>query len=219
MTSQEWTVSTEPVAMLRLIDGTQEAFLGYVAPRQASERQLRLLACAIERAWRGPARPDPHTLATIQVAEAWADGLLTFDSPEVRRFQHTRNWWLFHDAGEGLRASLTQHDLAVEKPLWADLMREVIGNPFHNPGLCGRIWAPPDAGAPHHGCRDCNHLRTPTVTSIARQCYETRDYAGLPVLADALEEAGASGPLLEHLRTPGPHTRGCWALDLVSGKE
>jgi RNA-directed DNA polymerase len=36
-------------------------------------------------------------------------------------------------------------------------------------------------------------------------------------LADALEENGASGELLEHLRSPGPHVRGCWALDLVLG--
>jgi hypothetical protein len=41
------------------------------------------------------------------------------------------------------------------------------------------------------------------------------DNAPLNVLADALEEAGASGPLLEHLRSPGPHVRGCHALDAI----
>jgi hypothetical protein len=40
------------------------------------------------------------------------------------------------------------------------------------------------------------------------------------VLADALEDAGCSDAgLLGHLRSPGPHVRGCWALDLVLGKE
>jgi hypothetical protein len=50
--------------------------------------------------------------------------------------------------------------------------------------------------------------------------YETRDFAALPVLADALEEAGCSEPaLLRHLRRPGDHIRGCWALELVPGKK
>jgi hypothetical protein len=40
----------------------------------------------------------------------------------------------------------------------------------------------------------------------------------LAVLADALEDAGCADPdLLAHLRGPGPHVRGCWALDLVLG--
>jgi hypothetical protein len=38
-------------------------------------------------------------------------------------------------------------------------------------------------------------------------------------LADALEEAGCdSADLLGHLRGPGPHVRGCWAVDLILGK-
>ena len=60
---------------------------------------------------------------------------------------------------------------------------------------------------------------------MARAAYEERflpsgelDPARLSVLADALEEAGAEGELLAHLRGPGPHVRGCWAVDLVLGK-
>ena len=38
----------------------------------------------------------------------------------------------------------------------------------------------------------------------------------LPILADALEDAGCTSPeLLDHLRGPGPHVLGCWALDLL----
>jgi hypothetical protein len=41
----------------------------------------------------------------------------------------------------------------------------------------------------------------------------------LVLVADALEDAGcADAELLGHLREPGPHVRGCWALDLVLGK-
>jgi hypothetical protein len=61
---------------------------------------------------------------------------------------------------------------------------------------------------------------------LAEAAYEERslprgtlDADRLAVLADALEEAGCADPdLLGHLRGPGPHVRGCWALDLVLGK-
>jgi hypothetical protein len=58
------------------------------------------------------------------------------------------------------------------------------------------------------------------VVSMARHADESGDYGGLPVLADALEEAGCTdADLLGHLRGPGPHVRGCWAVDLLLGKE
>jgi len=48
----------------------------------------------------------------------------------------------------------------------------------------------------------------------------TLDTARLAVLADALEEAGCdNADILAHCRGPGPHVRGCWVVDLLSGKE
>jgi hypothetical protein len=43
------------------------------------------------------------------------------------------------------------------------------------------------------------------------------DNARLAVLSDALEEAGCDDAILSHLRSPGPHVRGCWAVDLCLG--
>jgi hypothetical protein len=62
-----------------------------------------------------------------------------------------------------------------------------------------------------------------TARELARAAYENRrlpegtlDPARLSLLADALEDAGCTdAALLGHLRGPGPHVRGCWALDLV----
>jgi hypothetical protein len=55
---------------------------------------------------------------------------------------------------------------------------------------------------------------------LTRSVYERRDFDRLPILADALEDAGCvDADLLSHLRGPGPHVRGCWALDLILGKE
>jgi hypothetical protein len=58
------------------------------------------------------------------------------------------------------------------------------------------------------------------VPRLAEGIYADRGFDRLPILADALEEAGcADDALLSHLRSPGPHVRGCWAVDLLLGKQ
>jgi hypothetical protein len=59
-----------------------------------------------------------------------------------------------------------------------------------------------------------------SVLSIARRAYDERDFAALPVLADALADAGCDDEdLLRHCRDRGlAHCRGCWAVDLILGK-
>jgi hypothetical protein len=81
-----------------------------------------------------------------------------------------------------------------------DLLRDIFGNPFR-PAPVDPSW------------------RTPVVVAIARRAYDERDFAALPVLADALEEAGCAGAdVLAHCRGGGAHVRGCWVLDLLLGK-
>jgi hypothetical protein len=65
-----------------------------------------------------------------------------------------------------------------------------------------------------------------TVLRLAQAAYEERtlpagtlEHARLDVLADAVEEAGCQdAELLVHLRSPGPHVRGCWAVDCLLGR-
>jgi hypothetical protein len=58
-----------------------------------------------------------------------------------------------------------------------------------------------------------------TAVKLARAIYDGRRFEDLPILADALEEAGCTAAgLLGHLRGPGPHVRGCWALDRLLGR-
>jgi hypothetical protein len=60
--------------------------------------------------------------------------------------------------------------------------------------------------------------RTSSAVGLARTMYDGRDFAAMPVLADALEEAGCDEPaVLGHCRGPGPHVRGCWVVDGVLG--
>jgi hypothetical protein len=54
---------------------------------------------------------------------------------------------------------------------------------------------------------------------LAQTIYEARRFDPMPVLADALEEAGCTdADLLAHCRSGGGHLRGCWAVDLLLGK-
>lgn len=59
-----------------------------------------------------------------------------------------------------------------------------------------------------------------TVTALAQSIYADRAFERLPILADALEDAGCNQQdILSHCRGPGPHTRGCWVVDLLLAKE
>lgn len=79
----------------------------------------------------------------------------------------------------------------------ADLFLDIVGNPFR-PVTLDPTWL------------------TPVVAALARIAHRSGDYADLPILADALEDAGCdAAPVLDHLRAPGYHVRGCWAVDLV----
>jgi hypothetical protein len=58
-----------------------------------------------------------------------------------------------------------------------------------------------------------------TVVKLAQSIYDERRFTDLPILADALEDAGcADADILAHCRGPGPHVRGCWVVDLLLGK-
>jgi hypothetical protein len=89
---------------------------------------------------------------------------------------------------------------AEERLAQVKLLHDIFGNPF------GSVLLDPD-------------WLTSTVMALARQMYDTHDSSAMPLLADALEDAGCTdAELLGHLRSPGPHVRGCWAVDLVLGK-
>jgi hypothetical protein len=102
-----------------------------------------------------------------------------------------------------------------ELPIWkttftaeaarqADLLRDVVGNPFR-PVRLDPSWT-----AWHNG----------VVANMARNIYDERRFDELPILADALEDAGCdSTPILTHCRSDAEHARGCWLVDLILGKE
>jgi hypothetical protein len=62
--------------------------------------------------------------------------------------------------------------------------------------------------------------QTSMVLALAQAIYDERGFDSLPILGDALEDAGcANRAILDHLRGPGVHVRGCWPVDLLLGRE
>jgi hypothetical protein len=87
----------------------------------------------------------------------------------------------------------------AEQATQVELARDILGNPFSSVDFLA-VW------------------RNDTVVPLAREMYMDRDFGLMPIVGDALEEAGCYEPqILEHCRAGGPHVRGCWVLDLVLG--
>jgi len=93
---------------------------------------------------------------------------------------------------------------AIGAQVRVGLQRDIFGNPFRP--------ARPPAPA-------VLAWNDGTVRRIAEGIYAERAFDRLPILADALLDAGCDdAELLDHCRSEGPHVRGCWALDLILGK-
>jgi hypothetical protein len=176
-------------------------YLRYHTPRDAAwARKLRLFACAGARRAAGV---DDAGRAAIAVAERLADRRA--DPAEV---QAARQSGVRGPARKTLHRSprFAATDVAYAHdadPLLPALLRDVFGNPFrptaHDPALL--------------------RWKFDTIPAIARHVYDDRAYHDLPILADALEEAGCTdGDILAHCRSEGPHVRGCWAVDFILSK-
>jgi hypothetical protein len=224
MDEKEWLECTDPTPMLEFVRG------------KASDRKLRLFAVACSRRiWH--LLVDKRGHKAVEVAERFADGAATKDEcwtageraweMEFGPERDIAGWTLLgQDAQTGLdthtcgliawAAASIAFDVnpwdssapVVGPPVWraargaqVALLRDIFGNPFRPITL------------------DPSKL-SPTVTALAHAIYAERNFEAMPVLGDALEESGCNNEdILRHCRGPGEHTRGCWALDLVLGKE
>lgn len=104
------------------------------------------------------------------------------------------------DWDEEKSATWKSHDLQEIKDQ-ADLLRDIFGNPFR-PVTVDPAWLTSD------------------VNTLAAGIYADRAFDRMPILADALQDAGCdNGDILNHCRGDNPHVRGCWVVDLLLGKE
>jgi hypothetical protein len=208
MTEQEWLECADPQKMLEFLRG------------KASERKLRLFACAWCRSvW--DLLVEDLFRAAVEAAERFADGLAS--RKDLAAAKKASGAAL---EGHGLAgvsgpaycalacawsttrtpvASATLYPMWVfteeaQRKLQASILRDLFGNPFR-PVAVNPTWLAWNRG---------------TVVKLAQDIYDQRDFDRLPILADALEEAGCTdADILTHCRGPGPHVRGCWPVDLA----
>jgi hypothetical protein len=188
---------------------TDEAqWLSYTVPRhfirflrhRTSDRKLRLWACASATQRYGH---KGQLAAAVALAEAWADGDRPADlKPYCEYFVCFESAWTA--AYEGAVRTLEKQSSSEVKNQAVQFQLKtlhcIFGNPFR-PGAVDPAWL------------------TSTVVELAHGIYAERAFDRLPILADALQDAGCeNADVLDHCRGPGPHARGCWVVDLVLGK-
>ena len=196
----------------------------------ASERKLRLFACACCR-WIWPRLTQERSRKAVETAERYADGLA--DEAELRRARASAPCVTGAERAAAWAAAPAA-DAAAEGVASASQSAEAGGR--DTPWLAGK-----DAAArnEHSRCQ-CAWLRDimgnpfqPTrlepawllwkdgsIPKLARSIYEERRFTDLPILADALAEAGCTDPIiLDHCRQSGEHVRGCWVVDLCLERE
>jgi hypothetical protein len=195
-----------------------------------SERKVRLVACACARHFlTADAHPTLHWGVEVgeQIADGTADGTMLARADDrfgslfyvgdyvargfvgVDEFRASLVKWTVNkraNLGAGrMMATLSDYeaDTGEGDPRWhLPHLRDIFGNPFR-PVNFDAEW------------------RTSTAVALAKGMYETRNFSAMPILADALQDAGCNNAdILSHCRDAnGVHVRGCWVVDLVLGKK
>jgi hypothetical protein len=208
MTEAEWLVGTDPKAMLDFV------------VRRASARRLRLFAVAAacdvlahnpDRKARGFDREDDEFKAAIERAEARAEGA------RVTRIPPFDSWVEYTDAAD---AAYTVLGMDGSVGLWLEDPAEAVPAAISALSVNPVVWLRDLFGNPFGPVAFDPRWRTADAVGLTRGIYEERAFDRLPLLADALMDAGcADEQVLSHCRSDGPHVRGCWVVDLVLGKE
>ena len=216
MTEQEWLDCADPMLMLE--------FLHERGIRTG--RKYRLFVCACSRRWWRQLR-DGRSRKLVEILEAVVDGLASEDELLAARAAADVAWeqtsWGKYAAGIALDGSAPQFgycggacEAAVgaqkasrrqkaERAVQCRLLHELIGPLLFHPAALKVAWLTWGEGA---------------SPKLAQAIYDDRAFDRLPILADALEEARCTNrDILGHLRSPGPHVRGCWVVDLLTERK
>jgi hypothetical protein len=229
MTEAEWLAATDPRPMLTFI------------VRQSSDRKLRLFAVACcRRVW--GFLSNEHSRRAVEVAERFADGLADQDELE-RAFRAGKDAYMNRDpsiphSDAALAAFMACVGLPGNAAVYVSAhsvyaikncqIENEPGTPAHlvesreiaqqNRILCGLLqdfYGP----LPFRPVTPDPDWLTSSVVALAEGIYAERAFDRLPILADALQDAGCeNADILAHCRSDGPHVRGCWVVDLVLGK-
>jgi hypothetical protein len=210
MTEQEWAVCIYPAAMLR-------------SSRRKSTRKLRLLACSsARRVWR---LLSTTARQAVKVAEICADSNAHVSELEVARPAFVQHGPIGDNMAHFLAAPNKLFRSWVESALSFAAWSVEVSGPKHDAELIAQCSLIRDIFGPLF-FRDvpidsrwisANHK---SVVRLAEGVYDDEAFDRMPILADALEDAGCdNSDILDHCRGPGPHVRGCWVLDLLLSKK
>ncbi len=217
MTEAEWLAARDPTPMLQFL------------ANRTSERKLRLFVCACCRLV-AHLLPEGDFRHAIEIAEQYSDGRAW--GPEVDTVWNAVGAWVEEYDGFGpiiMERSTTQAVYAIRNALRLPEGRQkYVAHAIRAAAYASRAAQPGDLRATQIGLlrdifgnpfRPVTFLaewRTGTARALARTMYESREFSALPILADALQDAGCdSADVLDHCRGPGPHVRGCWVVDFV----
>ena len=208
MNEAEWLACADPQKMLAFLRG------------KASERKLRLFAAACcRRSW--PLLTDERSRKAVEVAERYADGIVNERGLRFA-FSCAADAFAYAASAHTADAQAAAGAANAAHPEAGYYARYVTPRKEH-PGPLRDLFGP----LPFRPVTVSPGWQAPQVVAQAQAAYDERelpagtlDPTRLAVLADALEEAGCTNQtVLEHLRGAGPHVRGCWAVDLLLGKE
>ncbi|WP_439629193.1 hypothetical protein [Gemmata sp.] len=211
MTEAEWLASNDPTWMLAFLQG------------KASDRKLRLFAVASGRLLAHGTTYEQAD-AAFRLSEGYADNLIDPGALRAGREQAIADARQVVAVLQGAKrdtiwaAAYSSEDAAeVAVNCTLGLVRVVLG-PIPDWTLCrfvGDIF-----GNPFRPVAIDPQWLTSDVLALARGIYEEREFDRMPILADALQDAGCdSAAVLDHCRDPnGTHVRGCWVVDLLLGK-
>ena len=222
MTEAEWMADPDPAAMTEFVR------------RSGNDRKLRLFAClccrhVCEGIDRGATPPE------IEVAELVAEGLEEARALEYARYRLEVRRYPSLRAANVLRAALSDNPLDAADRTSSSLIDFFVyrrleqpdreGLPLDSPEWDKRVRRKLAAflreifGSPFRSITMSSSWLTSDVVGVARGIYDDRAFDRLPILADALLDAGCDNEdILAHCRSDGPHVRGCWVVDLVLGK-
>ena len=183
-------------------EGTWEQFWeAGLAVQTAVQRGERTTISHLALMW----QDTPCGLSRLGLDLAWAIAEFTAkESVAMTSKAATEDDWFNWSFCGGPPDPLWQSTRKAIEAEYPVVLREVVGNPFR-PVSAASGWL---------------HWRERTIPKLAQAIYDQRAFDRLPVLADALDEAGCTNAdILTHCRGPGPHVKGCWVVDLLLGKE
>lgn len=180
----------------------------YNKPRRWAERAITRARAEAAEAVYNTLHPDPQA----DVSLGWADMLAATAIGWAALEAWVKAFTDQVDISDQEATPVSSRAEQAERAWQCRVLRDIAGNPFRRG---------PPLGPTLAAWNDACVLRLGSAAYVQRKLPSGHlDNARLAVLSDALEEAGCTdASILGHLRSQGPHVRGCWALDLVLGKE